>query len=520
MLKIAAVSAFRRHFFPVGTNPPKLLSMKGTLACTAVAMALAAGGAWADGSASRKLVWNYPCSFTYTDKKPVEQAPKPLECDFIHVRLANAADQFNALPTVAAQKTFLANEMETAHAAAVMLAAEREKLLEITDPSKIPANLKPEAHLQALMQAQQNLQMSLALCKPFLWPQRQEDSYVSPAPTTWKETWKPCMGPVWDRAKELRAATEKQQLAVVRHVGSEVKQGIKKLADNAVDADKIFDGGTRGKDDGQVVDNGAASRGSSPAAREKQNGAKDGGATKKISPPAPPVPAVQIPKTKADQLQRNYFSRGFTEGMKRLYDDAMISVWHATGQTHTVGEPEAKADLAFQQMGPSCAVASQEQALQARGIKVTMPGLAKEGIRRGIYSEIRDAKGNLSGGTATGNMDKLLDSHHVKADVDQVTPKGAPGEKVTTRDMVKALNDDLKRTGDAIVAVNVKKFWNIGQSGGHAVYVTGAEADSKGKIVGYYVNDTGTGEAERFVPRDQFMKSWKATGDSLVSIAE
>ncbi|MCX5789503.1 MAG: hypothetical protein NTX64_13515 [Elusimicrobia bacterium] len=86
--------------------------------------------------------------------------------------------------------------------------------------------------------------------------------------------------------------------------------------------------------------------------------------------------------------------------------------------------------------------------------------------------------------------------------------------------MVKALNDDLKRTGDAIVAVNVKKFWNIGQSGGHAVYVTGAEADSKGKIVGYYVNDTGTGEAERFVPRDQFMKSWKATGDSLVSIAE
>ena len=69
----------------------------------------------------------------------------------------------------------------------------------------------------------------------------------------------------------------------------------------------------------------------------------------------------------------------------------------------------------------------------------------------------------------------------------------------------------IKKTGDAIVSMRARPLWNdraIPPDAGHAVYVTGAEVDKSGSVVGYYINDTGSGEAARFVRKADFMRAW------------
>jgi hypothetical protein len=74
---------------------------------------------------------------------------------------------------------------------------------------------------------------------------------------------------------------------------------------------------------------------------------------------------------------------------------------------------------------------------------------------------------------------------------------------------------DLKKAvserGEAIVAVKTREFWNdnsFPESAYHAIYITGAEVDLIGRVRGYFVNDTGRGEAARYVPAEEFEKSW------------
>jgi len=61
--------------------------------------------------------------------------------------------------------------------------------------------------------------------------------------------------------------------------------------------------------------------------------------------------------------------------------------------------------------------------------------------------------------------------------------------------------------------MKTRLLWNsqaIPDSASHAVYVTGNEVDKTGKVLGYFINDTGTGEAARFIPRKDFLKAWSA----------
>jgi hypothetical protein len=215
---------------------------------------------------------------------------------------------------------------------------------------------------------------------------------------------------------------------------------------------------------------------------------------------APPAPLAENAEA---QAKRGYFNRGFMSGMQRLDDDAKIALWHYTGKTHTVGDPLGKASLAFHQEGGSCAIGSQLQALEVRGkIKPTsddkaMRDLVKRAAKEGAFPEYRTKDNHLFGGTSSENVDRMLQDYHVPHELNF---------EATSQDLDKA----VLQSGDAIVFVDAKYFWYEPKmpSGGHAVYMTGAEVDKTGKVVGYYFNDTGTGEAARYMPAKSFNKAW------------
>ncbi len=149
-------------------------------------------------------------------------------------------------------------------------------------------------------------------------------------------------------------------------------------------------------------------------------------------------------------------------------------------------------------------MASQYQALKARGVDVTVAALTKEGFEKGYYSEYMEKDGGLEGGTSSDQMNHLLTDHGVRSRyVTETTPE--------------ALTASIRVSGDALVSMGTKRLWNdpkISDSSGHTVYVTGAEVDPKGKTLGYYINDTGTNEAKRFVPIDTFMRAWKGRNNT------
>ena len=136
--------------------------------------------------------------------------------------------------------------------------------------------------------------------------------------------------------------------------------------------------------------------------------------------------------------------------------------------------------------------------MRARGQKVKVEDLAVEGRDKGYFVDYATVDGSREGGTPWGHLDSLLNDHGVKShSMDAATPQ--------------QLNDAVRHSGDAIVYVYVKGFWNdpkLSDRATHAIYVTGQEVEPGGKVRGYYVNDTGTAEAARFISAAEFNRVW------------
>ena len=73
------------------------------------------------------------------------------------------------------------------------------------------------------------------------------------------------------------------------------------------------------------------------------------------------------------------------------------------------------------------------------------------------------------------------------------------------------LQQSIRTAGDAIITVRARDFWqqpSIPAAATHNVYVSGMEVSASGKVLGYYVNDTGSGEADRYVSAALLNASW------------
>jgi hypothetical protein len=204
----------------------------------------------------------------------------------------------------------------------------------------------------------------------------------------------------------------------------------------------------------------------------------------------PPIPAT--PDARA---QRNYFAYGIDSGLQRLKNDAALSLRHFFGQSQTIGDPYGKASHVFLQKGGSCVIAARFQALRVRnrpGV-TSMEDVVKLARDQGFYVEYH-GPGKKGSGATTLQGNALLEHYGVHAKV-------LPGDVISQLDVAIRVS----KYHDAIIDVNEKFYKNdrsLPDGPVHDVYVTGEEVDARGRVLGFYVNDTGTGEGARFIPVD------------------
>ena len=174
--------------------------------------------------------------------------------------------------------------------------------------------------------------------------------------------------------------------------------------------------------------------------------------------------------------------------------------------TKVVGAPVERAKLVHAQTGPTCAVVSQQQILQAYGvIKPVDP--KKEEVR---LRDLAASKGYYANGTPSkfeGNI--LLDqgmiiSKHANASDAQL--------------------DRAVLTGKILlVTVDAGRLWDnaLYNGGSHAIVVTGARVSRlDGRVTGYYINDSGSApmSAGRYLPAEKFLKAFHAGTKEIIEV--
>jgi hypothetical protein len=202
----------------------------------------------------------------------------------------------------------------------------------------------------------------------------------------------------------------------------------------------------------------------------------------------------------------------------RIVEDAFpketgrIAALRDAGKTATVGDPGGRAQYVFRQMGGTCALASQAEIYaEAHGIQPTRANMrkiedeffAKASVTKQFNGNSSDPKQRWDGGgTQDENLGNMLDSpikKHYLAKDEELFAAVSRGKMV-------------------MIAANTGLLWNDKRhlSGGHIVVVTGAEVDQAGALLGYYINDTGTGEPARFVCAKQFLPAWQDRGSIFI----
>lgn len=224
----------------------------------------------------------------------------------------------------------------------------------------------------------------------------------------------------------------------------------------------------------------------------------DGKATPAPVKPALPAPPIRTESRSAFGLVKDAFSKDpivQADALRRL------------GLTSTVGDPGRLAPLAYTQAASNtCGVASQLQVLRSRGIlpdgdqRVQEKALAEEAARRGFFET---GTPTAYGGSILVEKGVLV-SKHIGAKWEQFEAAVARGGLVEA-------------------SVDARFLWNEKSESalGHSILVTGAEVSrTSGKLLGVYINDSGTDPAGagRFIPIAQLRKSWEGFTRNFVEV--
>lgn len=176
--------------------------------------------------------------------------------------------------------------------------------------------------------------------------------------------------------------------------------------------------------------------------------------------------------------------------------------------TKVVGDPVARAKLVHRQTGPTCAVVSQQQILQAYGV-------IKPGNPRKEETRLRDlaaSKGYYDNGTPSKFEGNILLDHGM------IISKHANASD--------AQLDRAVGTGKILlVTVDAGVLWGKSMyiGGNHAIVVTGARVGRlDGKVTGYYINDSGAAansmRAGRYLPAAAFLKAFHAGSREIIEV--
>jgi hypothetical protein len=192
-------------------------------------------------------------------------------------------------------------------------------------------------------------------------------------------------------------------------------------------------------------------------------------------------------------------------------ETAQVDALRAKGLTRTIGDPAARAAFAFHQTGDTCGIGAQVQALAVAGevpadpaqLRAKEDQLYARAVALGYYAgSAADPNRRSNGDTPFQYMGDLLDRPVAKY-------YGAGPQ---------TLLNAAKSGGVVLVNVDSGIFYhdNSLRGQGHSVAITGVELGPAGNALGYYVNDTGTGEGARFINASQFLAAWKERGGTLV----
>lgn len=212
----------------------------------------------------------------------------------------------------------------------------------------------------------------------------------------------------------------------------------------------------------------------------------------------------------ADPTLREYTAiPGLKAGFERIKDEAQLAVCRALRRCRTLGDTGRMARIAIRQFGGTCSIGAQRMALAARGKDVSLAALSYEAKVKGYAANI-DAAGVLNG-TKWDKVGALLEDRGFTV---------TKSYSATTAQ----LESSIRSTGDAIVSVDAKKLWKSYPSmtgpAPHTIYVGAMELGPRDEVLGYYINDSGTGEGARFVWKQEFDAGWDLGGGfrHLVSV--
>jgi hypothetical protein len=186
-------------------------------------------------------------------------------------------------------------------------------------------------------------------------------------------------------------------------------------------------------------------------------------------------------------------------------DTKAVDELRKAGMTATVGDVGRRARYVFKQTGNTCAIGAQIQVLADLGevppdpvkLKAKEDELYDRAVSRGYFTgSAADPERRMHGGNDWAHFGDLLDRP-----INRLYQQ-------SSEDLVKAVSSGHM----VLVTVDSGVLWNSTKDldFGHAVAVTGVELNRKTRQpVGYYINDTGTGEGGRFVGAKQFLDAWK-----------
>ncbi|WP_437606059.1 PAAR domain-containing protein [Sorangium sp. So ce834] len=176
----------------------------------------------------------------------------------------------------------------------------------------------------------------------------------------------------------------------------------------------------------------------------------------------------------------------------------------AGGNTTCQAAASGRSSGRTQQSYNNCGVESSRQLInQANGSSVREDALLDEAMRNGDADQER--RRFDSGGTSPAQRQSILARNGVPSTL----------QPNTMDNITQAV---AERRG-VITSHDVSVLWGPGNSGGHAVVVTGLEYDQNGNLINVVINDTGrsSGNCQNRVPAAQFRNSLRPGRDINVT---
>lgn len=153
---------------------------------------------------------------------------------------------------------------------------------------------------------------------------------------------------------------------------------------------------------------------------------------------------------------------------------------------------KSRSPASSQQSYENCGVESARQIInQVNGSNIDEDTMLDAAMRDGDAE--RDRRRMDSGATKPTQRRDLLARHGIESTLE-------PNSMANITQAV------AERRG-VITSHDVKVLWDVKNSGGHAVFVTGLRYSQDGSLLGVTINDTGQGPCSRTVPAAQFEKS-------------